>query len=376
MSCQGSTIPSSLKDATAKDQDEGASFASDASLPDCWDHNQWAQFKEKYPWLSTDSGRLGCKLCSEVKLLGVLTSQGVSMSKEWMTGSITACGPTKASQLTSLRRKIHKHKLSEAHIKACEIQAACKKDVLRTTISDQQKHYHASTVKVFRTLYFCCKNNLPFSDFPGLIGLQVANEADMGSILHSEFTAAQITECIANEMRRKLCMGIVEQAPKISVYIDESTTLSSMSVLIIYIRAAIGGKEPLTFFLDLVELTRGDAECIEASLLKCLDKHGFCNKFLAENWIGVCSDGASVMLGKKSGVLERLCSKYPRLVKWHCLCHRIELGVSDTVDTVPGLKHLTSFFDKLYAVYHQSPKNQRELSNCAKELETAILKTE
>lgn len=90
-----------------------------------------------------------------------------------------------------------------------------------------------------------------FADFRDLINLKVLNDADLGCILHSEFTATQIIDCIASEMKKKLCKAIVEQARKISVSIDESTTVSSHSVLIVYIRASMNRKEPVTFFLDL-----------------------------------------------------------------------------------------------------------------------------
>ncbi|CAH2276837.1 E3 SUMO- ligase KIAA1586-like [Pelobates cultripes] len=59
---------------------------SDNILPECWDQNQWLEFKKKYPWLFVDNGLLGCKVCREVKHLGVSVSQGVSISKEWSTG--------------------------------------------------------------------------------------------------------------------------------------------------------------------------------------------------------------------------------------------------------------------------------------------------
>ncbi|XP_063302262.1 E3 SUMO-protein ligase KIAA1586-like [Pelobates fuscus] len=347
---------------------------SDNILPECWDQNQWLEFKKKYPWLFVDNGLLGCKVCREVKHLGVSVSQSVSISKEWSTGTITPYGKTKKDMLTSLRKKIHIHKISEAHVKAGDIQAVSRKEILQSNIAEQQKHKFASTTKVFRTAYFCAKKNRPFTDFRDLISLQVANGADLGCILHSEYTAAQIIDCIASEMRKKLCKAIVEQTPKISVYIDESTTVSNHSVLIVYIRASVNGKDPVTFFLDLLDLPKADAQSIEATLLACLFKFGFSNDFLAENWIGACSDGASVMLGRKSGVLERLSQKYPKIVKWHCLCHRLELCISDTIDSIPGLHHVTSFFEKLYAVYHQSPKNLAELSECAKELEVQILK--
>uniref|UniRef100_A0A8C5MST2 DUF4371 domain-containing protein n=1 Tax=Leptobrachium leishanense TaxID=445787 RepID=A0A8C5MST2_9ANUR len=355
-------------------EDTAADVHETVLLPECWDQDQWLEFKQKYPWLFLKNGLLGCKVCREVKHLGVSVSQGVSISKEWSTGMITPYGKTKKDMLTSLRKKIHVHKTSEAHVKAGEIQAVSRKEVMQTNIADQQKHKFASTTKVFRIAYYCAKKNRPYTDFRDLIRLQVANGTDLGRILHSEYTAAQIIDCVASEMRKKLCKAIVEQAPKLSVYIDESTTVSSQSVLIVYIRASVNGKDPVTFFLDLLHLPKADAQSIEATLTTCLSKHGFNNDFLAANWIGVCSDGASVMLGRKSGVLERLSGKYPQLVKWHCLCHRLELSISDTIDSVPGLQHVTSFFEKLYAVYHQSPKNLRELFECAKELEVQILK--
>ncbi|XP_077335488.1 E3 SUMO-protein ligase KIAA1586 homolog [Lithobates pipiens] len=332
-------------------EDTTANASDIIVLPECWDQNQWIEFNKKNPWLFVENGLLGCKLCREIKHLGVSVSQGVSISKEWSTGTITPYGKTKKDMLTSLRKKIHIHRISEAHVKAGNIQAVSRKEILQSNIAEQQKHKFVSTTKVFRTAYFCAKKNRPFTDFPDLISLQVANGADLGSILHSEYTAAQIIDCIASEMRKKLCKAVVEQASKISVYIDESTTVSTHSVLIVYIRASVNGKDPT-----------------------CLSKFGFSDDFLAKNWIGACSDGASVMLGRKSGVLERLSQKYPQLVKWHCLCHRLELCISDTIHSIPGLHHLTSFFEKLYAVYHQSPKKLAELSECAKGLEVQILK--
>ncbi|KAJ8884088.1 hypothetical protein PR048_015945 [Dryococelus australis] len=49
----------------------------------------------------------------------------------------------------------------------------------------------------------------------------------------------------------------------------------------------------------------------------------------------------------------------------------IELSVNDAVKEVDVLN---PFMDKLYTIYHASPKNARELKVCAQTLETQILK--
>ena len=74
------------------------------------------------------------------------------------------------------------------------------------------------------------------------------------------------------------------------------------------------------------------------------------------------------MVGKKNGVYTQLKTKFPGLIAWHCLNHRLELSVSDAVKTCTETNHFTAFLDKLYCLYHQSPKNLRELDAAASEV--------
>ena len=53
--------------------------------------------------------------------------------------------------------------------------------------------------------------------------------------------------------------------------------------------------------------------------------------FLKHCSVGFCSDGASVMLGRKAGMFAKLKSMFPNIIGWHCLNHRLELSVGDAV---------------------------------------------
>jgi hypothetical protein len=46
----------------------------------------------------------------------------------------------------------------------------------------------------------------------------------------------------------------------------------------------------------------------------------------------------------------------------------------DTIKDVAGTNRFKSFIDKLYVVYHASPKNARELQSCANMMDMEILK--
>jgi hypothetical protein len=174
-------------------------------------------------------------------------------------------------------------------------------------------------------------------------------------------------------MRQKLCKELVNSGAKISLILDESTTVAGSAVLILYLRSLVCGKVT-SFFLDLVELSGSDSKSITTAITSTMCNHGFDENYLSIHLIGVCSDGASVMVGKHSGVLTELVRLYPNIVTWHCLCHRIELSVGDTMKDVAGTSHFKIFMEKLYSVYSMSPKNQREVNAAAAELDVRLRK--
>ena len=118
-----------------------------------------------------------------------------------------------------------------------------------------------------------------------------------------------------------------------SVLIDESTTISKKSALVVYLTSVIDDVSTV-IFLDLVELESQSAENITKSLPQCLQTWGLDEHFIQANLIAFACDGASAMLGRKSGVATRLQQMYPNLIVWYCLNHRLELAVGDTVKHV------------------------------------------
>ena len=189
---------------------------------------------------------------------------------------------------------------------------------------------------------------------------------------YTVITRVNIIEHVSISMRKKFTSCIKEKRAKLSILVDESTTLSRKASLIIYIRVAF--EENLhTVFLDLLELSATDASTIFEELLNCLRSYSFDEDYLSEHLVSFASDGASVMLGRQSGVSRKLSEKFPQLVIWHCIAHRLELAVNDSVEEVAGLNNFRVFLDKLYSLYHQSPKNQRELHESADSLGIQLL---
>lgn len=331
--------------------------------------------KSKYPWLFCLSHKIGCAYCKEIGSLKTFKKQGVDISKEWSNCEID-CGknPNKQTQLSNLRNKIKRHVESQAHNFVCKIKKDKESQMLVKNMETEWFKNQQSTECIFRTSYFIAKYNRPFDDHSKLIELQKANSVHLGTTLHSRYSSTSIISHISCKMKERIIKNIIDCGSKFAVLIDESTTLSSVSSMIVYIKTTISYEEPIFIFLDLIELASQTAENIVNQLIQCLNDCGFNEDFLKTNWISFISDGASVLLGKKNGVAKRLKDRYPLIFNWHCLNHRLELAVNDSVKDVTASNHFKAFLDSLYALYNRSPKNQNELKEECAELDVLFLK--
>lgn len=322
-----------------------------------------------------NNGMLGCSYCRDFSVANACNPATRRLSNEWISNEVKLYGKQRSEQLNSLRKKISNHKSSEAHTSAEKFVELSKKGLIEELLSAQSSDELDETCKVFRTAYYIGKADRPYTDHPELIELQKLNGVNVGRVLHSNVTCSDIIDHISKEMKLKLLNQILEKECKFAILIDESTSVSKLSCLIVYLRTALAlTSDPITFFLDIVELPSNSAEDIEQSLLLVLDMYGFTDDILAHRWVGLGVDGASVMLGKKSGVATRLKQKYRQIVSWHCFNHRLELAVSDAAKACTEVNPFKMFLDTLYALYSASPKLSRELEAVASQLSVQLHK--
>lgn len=357
-------------------QSEKAGTSRDAALLHFWNDKQLNYFKTKYEWLIVVSDEnVGCQWCSKVESLNLETAKHLHISVEWKSCSVKAHGSNKENLQSSMRKKLKEHNESASHKKAGEIIKIGETNIISKSFDVANEKYLNSTVNIFNTIYFIIKNNYPFSDFKKLIDLQKKNNVEFGFSLHSRFIVPLVAKLISTEIRRIIFGKLINTGCKISIIIDEASTVSHKSVLVVYLKSEIqDSDDSVTVFIDLVELEGTTSEIIFKTLISVLEKHGFNEKYLHENLIGFCSDGASVMLGKKAGVSARILEHFQGISICHCLAHRIQLTLDDVIKEVNEVNNFRYFLDKLYSYYHTSNKHQRELNNVSKELGTEVHK--
>ena len=136
---------------------------------------------------------------------------------------------------------------------------------------------------------------------------------------------------------------------------------------------------PVTKLASIQALEHGNAEGVHQGVMKGLatmeitaDKLQHADSSFPTL---VCAnfDGASVMMGSKSGVATRIQQSFPWVIPIHCVTHKLELGILDGVKAVKYLSEFEAIVKTIYLFYHYSPKRRRELTEIATVLEEDLL---
>ena len=105
------------------------------------------------------------------------------------------------------------------------------------------------------------------------------------------------------------------------------------------------------------------------------DLHKFSAEVLQENdiqiankLVGIACDGASNMMGCKSGFTTLYKHEFRQLFIMHCLCHRLELAFKDSIKKIKVVDKVQQVLTALYYFYHKSGKQQGQLLRVFKEL--------
>jgi hypothetical protein len=75
-------------------------------------------------------------------------------------------------------------------------------------------------------------------------------------------------------------------------------------------------------------------------------------------------DGASVNMGRTTGLAARLKEIAPWLIAIHCFNHRLELAAADAFNDT-FFAQLDEMLRQLFSLYQKSPKKLRELKKLA-----------
>ena len=258
---------------------------------------------------------------------------------------------------------LSKHALTIDH--KASIEAKSGRRDMQQALARAYKDNELAVIAALRTVYFMAKKNLPndhFSDLKqflvvqgctsiGNLSFQCGRSGRQITYEHSESVRGfqeAIGAVVEEELKSQLC-----RTQSYSLLLDESTDIATDHNQIMYVRFVLDG-EVRTRFLSLVELPGGTADQIVDAVLEV-----FQSKSLSlEKLCGVATDGASAIVGCRTGVTTQL---KPFIISIHCIAHRLALASGQAADGVPYFKQYQLYVNNIYKYFHYSSKHAAKL---------------
>lgn len=214
--------------------------------------------------------------------------------------------------------------------------------------------------KLFEIAYFVAKLELPFTTYENLCGLEMKHGVDLGQTYRNDKACKNFVLTISENVKCDLT-DLLTSCRFIGVMADGVTDVGTREVEDVYVRFLENGEASNKFV--------GLKECPNAKAPGVLQAIGEAVKGVDENWkqktVSLGSDGASVMVGKNSGVYALLKREIPYLLSLHCVAHKLELAFQDAAKDVVLFREAKELLQGLWKYYHYSPKAVRELKELA-----------
>ena len=131
---------------------------------------------------------------------------------------------------------------------------------------------------------------------------------------------------MATQLEKKKLEDVLSSA-FYSLMIDETTNVAVLNEMVICARYVRSGKVVTTF----CELSNSTADTNETTLLAYMEGNNLC----LSKMVGLGTDGAAVMTGKRNGVAAQFKERQPLLTSVHCVCHRLALAAAHAGKDIP-----------------------------------------
>ncbi|KAA6382881.1 MAG: hypothetical protein EZS28_021593 [Streblomastix strix] len=122
---------------------------------------------------------------------------------------------------------------------------------------------------------------------------------------------------------------LFENAEYFGLCIDESTDISSLNQFATFIRFIDKDNKLKPAFLDIRPLSSkgATAENFLSTFYEMCQDHGLNLK----NFMGICVDGASNMIGCRHSMTQMIRQQFPQVTIVHCCAHKLNLSSFDSI---------------------------------------------
>lgn len=272
---------------------------------------------------------------------------------------------------------ISTHSSSNLHSSALQNEMLQKVSCFHQEIVKKSEVQDSVLEQTFSTAYFLMKSFIANRQFVPLLDFieRIYNVESLKYFEHrSAGSQADIFKLLGQTVKAQLIQN-VKKASAFGIMTDEVSDISVTENLVTFIQFYNTENNAVeTHFLScqnvLKEFQNANAEAIATLILKELEENDGLNLTC---FTGFSSDGASVMVGKRTGVATRLKQVNPVLLNVHCICHRLALACTDSNESLDYIKNIETWLRQLWQFFENSPQRMATYLKIQTELKSIRL---
>ena len=166
------------------------------------------KWENDFPWIQFTEGKMFCKYCLEVSEHADKNSSFYKGSDKFRIGVIRA------------------HNKSKQHFRCADVYRARRnpQNPIEQGLRNMECAVQEKLIKLFNTAYFVAKEEMPFSSFKGLCGLQIKNDVELGKTYFNDHACKNFIESSAEILKADLSEKLNNASPRFfSAMADGST---------------------------------------------------------------------------------------------------------------------------------------------------------
>lgn len=213
--------------------------------------------------------------------------------------------------------------------------------------------------KLLKTAYLLAVHGQPLSAFKLMVDVQKANGVALIDGYDSVSKARELVCHLASAISYKIAEMLTSSAA-FSVLCDGSQARKTNNEKELILARCLKDGAPIFVMVALQNMNDfGDATAdnVKAALDKAFADLGITDELYTALMIAATADGASVNFGIHNGVLSQLKrAERPWLLTVHCICHRVELAIKDSLLKVKQFSALKELLITIYYLFKRSGK--------------------
>ena len=248
---------------------------------------------------------------------------------------------------------------------------------MEVALKQAQSKEEKALMIAMKAVFWIAKENLPMNKYNSLMALLIhlkvpdienlkwgktvdycSTKSGYGFL---DVMSSLIDENITNKMK---------ESPVVTILTDESTDIVVHHKLTVNIRLVHPvSLSPSTYFLADVHLDEGTG----AGIFKALDTELTKRGVPMRKVLGLGTDGATVMTGKKNGLTGRFLRENPHIANTHCGAHKVALVSEQAAAKVKALQDFKETITSIYYYFKQSAVRVADMAAIQKVLDDPVL---